>query len=204
MFAQRAWRRLLSCRRGSSFIEFAFIAPAVFLAISGIIDLMMVMFVTSLMEGGLQDASRLGRTGFQPVTGTREQAIIQRIGDATVGLVDMNQVNITTTVYPSFEDINQPEPYTDVNGNGQWDADQGNGTPEPFQDVNGNGTWDPDMGATGLGGPGSVVLYQVSYDWSLLTPLVADLITQNGKIPITASVAVRNEPFGTVAPPLGS
>lgn len=199
MFGARTWRRYLTCWKGSSFIEFAFIAPAVLLAITGVMDLMMVLFVQSLMEGGLQDASRLGRTGFQPNNMSREEAIVQRIADATIGLVNMEQVQILTTVYPSFDSIGQPEPFEDAAPvNGTYDPG------ENYSDVNGNGQWDADMGSAGLGGPGDVVLYQVSYEWSLLTPLVAQVFGSNGKVPISASVAVRNEPWSEPPPPIES
>jgi Flp pilus assembly protein TadG len=194
MIARRPWRHIISCIRGSSALEFAFVAPIVFLAITGIIDFMMVMFVSALMEGGLLDASRLGRTGFVPATETREQAIRDRIASATIGLIDMSKVTINTTVYPCFDAIGEPEPYDDDHpANGTYDAG------EVYTDVNGNGQWDPDMGSTGLGGPGSIVLYEVQYNWAALTPLIGHFFGPNGTIPLSVSVAVRNEPFGNPA-----
>lgn len=190
MFGLRNWQRVLSCRRGASVIEFAFTAPIVLLMVTGVIDFLLVMFVTSLIEGGVRDASRLGRTGFQPAAISREDAIRNMIADAGVGLVDPSSVTINYTIYPSFQDIGQPEPYEDDNpANGAYDAG------ELYTDVNGNGQWDSDMGAAGLGEPGDVVLYQVGYNWTLLTPLVGHLAGNGGVIPITASIAVRNEPW---------
>jgi hypothetical protein len=92
-----------------------------------------------------------------------------------------------TLVYHSFGDIGQPEPFTDTNHNGVHDAG------EPFTDSNGNGTWDPDMGAAGLGGPGDVVLYRMSYDWHIMIPLFRPFFGDS--IRLTANVAVRNEPY---------
>lgn len=183
-------RRIISCRRGASAIEFAFTAPIVLLMAAGILDFMLVMFVTSLLEGGVRDASRLGRTGFQPAAVSREDAIRTMIADAGIGLIDANKVIIGYTIYPSFQDIGKPEPYEDDSpANGAYDPG------ELYTDVNGNGQWDVDMGAAGLGQPGDVVLYQVSYNWNLLTPLVGNLAGNGGAIPITASIAVRNEPW---------
>lgn len=181
-------------------MEFAFAAPIVFLIVAGIVDFMMVLVVTSLMEGGLQNASRLGRTGFQtvPVAVPRIDAVRQEIADATLGLVDMANLTVVTRVYPCFDSIGQPEPYIDNNpANGSYDPG------ETYTDVNGNAMWDPDMAASGFGGPGSVVLYEVFYDWAALTPLIGNFFSPNGEIPISVSVAVRNEPYGA-APPLVS
>jgi hypothetical protein len=51
------------------------------------------------------------------------------------------------------------------------------------------------MGRAGLGAGGDVVIYQVNYDWPLLTGLLAPFIGTDGKVPLGASVAVRNEPY---------
>ncbi len=193
MRTRRHWRHFLGSGEGTSALEFAFAAPIVLLAVAGIIDLMMVLFVSSLMEGGLQSASRLGRTGFQPSGITRLEAVKQAVADATIGLVDMDQATITTRVYPCFDSIGQPEPYVDANTSGAYDPG------EDYTDVNGNGQWDPDMAGAGLGGPGSVVMYDIAYEWAALTPLIGKIFGPNGTIPMTVSVAVRNEPFGSPA-----
>ena len=188
-------RRFLRCRKGTSALEFALIAPALMLTLTGIIDLMLVMFVSALMEGGLRDGARLGRTGFQPAGTTREEAILQKIADATLGLIDMNLAQVTTLEYDSFSAIGQPEDFTDVDGNGSYTAG------EPWVDANGNGVWDEDQGTPGIGGSSSIILYKVTYNWTLLTPLLPRILPNGDQIPLEASVAVRNEPWNAPPPP---
>ena len=106
----------------------------------------------------------------------------------TLGLINVNNATITHKVYQNFGDIGKAEPYTDQNGNGQYDVG------EPYVDVNGNGKWDSDMGVAGLGGPGQVVLYTITYDWTSWTHLIEPLFGKDGQITLTASTAVRNEP----------
>ncbi len=184
----RAIRRLLWCRRGFGTIELAFAAPVFLVVICGVIELAMMMLVATLMEGGLREAARFGITGYHPPGSTRESYILDTIESNAIGLIDMETAEVTYLVYPSFGDIGQPEPFTDGDpANGVWDAG------EAFVDINGNGTWDADMGEAGLGGPGEVVLYTVAVDWSMLTPVVAPLVGEDGKIRMEASVAVRNE-----------
>lgn len=191
------WKRLRACRRGVTAIEFAVVAPAVFLTVAGIIELAMIMFVSTLSEGGLREASRFSITGFIPPGMTREERILEILEEHTIGLVDMNQATVVYKVYPSFDDIGKPEPFTDsAPANGTYDAG------EAFQDINGNGQWDSDMGAAGLGGPGDIVLYTIEYDWDLMTPLVSPFVGTNGKLSMKSSVAVKNEPFD-VPPPAG-
>jgi Flp pilus assembly protein TadG len=182
-------RWFLGNRDGVAAMEFAIAAPIVTLTIAALIELSMVMFVSSLMEGGIRDASRFGITGYVPPGTTREQQIRKLVGDSTAGLIDMATTVIDTKIYPSFSDVGKPEPYTDTNGNHQYDEG------EPFTDSNGNGHWDADMGEAGLGGPGDIVLYTVTADWHMMTPLLVPFMGSGGKMTLSASVAVRNEPF---------
>ncbi|MBM3487177.1 MAG: pilus assembly protein [Alphaproteobacteria bacterium] len=183
-------RRLARNKRGGVLIEFAFGAMILLTTMSGIIELSMVMFIQSLVEGGLREASRFGITGSIPEGMTREDRIRQIVGVHSLGLINMDTAQLTTKIYASFADIGKPEPFVDNN--------PANGTRDPgesYTDVNGNGQWDTDMGAAGMGGPVDIVLYTISADWPLLTPLVGPLLSSNGIIKINASVAVRNEPY---------
>lgn len=183
-------RRLLNCRDGVTVLEFAIAAPVVFVTVAGVLELALVMFVMTLSEGALREASRFSITGFTPPGMTREERILEILGDHTIGLVDMDEATIDYKVYPSFDDIGKPEPFTDsAPANGTYDAG------EAFQDINGNGQWDADMGAAGLGGPGEIVLYTIQFDWALMTPLVSPFMGTDGKMTMKSSVAVKNEPF---------
>ena len=176
--------------QGSTAVEFAFAMPILAAALVGLVELAMIMLVTTLMEGGLREASRFGVTGFEPAGITREQRILDILAEHTIGLVDIGQAEITTLIHPDFDGIGDPEPYTDDSpANGSYDVGEG------FVDVNGNGQWDEDMGAAGAGDSGDIVVYRITYDWEMLTGLLDAFIGQNGAIQLTASVAVQNEPF---------
>ena len=183
-------RRLLRARDGNAAIELAFAFPVVLLGITGLIEIAMILFVSSLMEGGLRDAARFGITGAIPAGVTREQAIIDIVNERAMGLVNITPENVKMRVYKCLSDMGKPEPLTnDVNGNGQYDPGDG------YTDVNGNGHWDNDMAASGAGGSGDVVVYDISATWHLLTPFAAPLLSNNGIMPLAASIAVRNEPW---------
>lgn len=182
-------RGLLGCRRGGAALEFAFVAPLVILTVAGIIEIGMMLFVDSLLEGGVRSASRFGITGYTPAGVSREDQIRQIILTNSVGLVQPADLTITTLSYPDFASVGKPEPYVDANGNGQFDVG------ESYTDVNGNGQWDTDMGAAGAGGSGEVVLYKAQVDWRLWTHLLDNIIGDSGAIKLGASVVVRNEPY---------
>jgi len=188
-------RRLARDRDGSAALEFAFAFPIIVMVVVGLLELMMIMFVSALMEGGLRDASRFAITGGMPAGMSREQAIVDIVNDRTLGLLDLTADDISLRVYEAFAQVGMPEPLTfDANGNGSFDPG------DSYTDVNGNGQWDADMAAAGAGGSGDVVVYNLAVDWPLLTPMLAPFIGQNGLIRLGASIAVRNEPYDTAPP----
>ena len=150
----------------------------------------MIMFTSTVIESATNNTARLGKTGYVAPGTSRQQEIINNVDAKTSGLLDPNKLTISTEVYSNFNNIGQPEPCISP--------------PTPpcpgvagvnFVDINGNGTWDADMGAAGLGNPGDVVVYKVSYPWKVVTPIVSAII--GSTFTITARTVVRNEPYGT-------
>ena len=182
----RLWR---DCR-ANAVIELALTLPILLVLLVGAFEIAVVVFVAGTLESAVLAASRYGATGqddaSQPGGSARAGRIRSIIAERTLHMVDMGSVTIRTLVYPSFAAIGKPEPFDDSNGDGRWSPG------EPFSDINGNGTWDADMGKTGMGGPGDIVLYDVTYDTAAMTSLIAPLL---GPLHHHAAVAVRNEPF---------
>jgi Flp pilus assembly pilin Flp len=178
--------RLLRDDAGVAALEFALIAPPFILLILGTIEVAVVIFIGSSIEAAVLQASRFGITNGLPPGMSREERVTEIVAEGTYGLVDMDTVEIETLIYESFEDIGQPEPFEDPNDNDAYDEG------EPFTDVNGNGEWDADMGAAGLGGPDAVVVYTVTYDWGIITPVMRNLLGDS--VRHVSSIAVKNEP----------
>ncbi len=186
---RRPWRVLPALRcdaRGVAAVEFAMLAPALLVFLLGIVELSVIIQVGGTLDAAVLQASRFGVTGRGAGAVSRTDRIRQIIAERTFGLVDVDSATIETLVYPTFDSIGQPEPFTDANRNGQRDPG------EAFSDVNGNGTWDADMGRAGLGGPGDIVVYEVTYETTGITSFMQPIL---GTVTHTASVAVRNEPF---------
>ena len=178
--------RLIRDRHGAAAVQFAVLAPALLLMVIGSFEVAILLFVSGTMESAVLAASRAGITGFTEEGESREERIRDIIIDRTLGFVDMDHTTIRTLVYESFDQIGQPEPFTDEDGNEDFDPG------EEFNDVNGNGEWDDDMGAAGLGGPGDIVLYDIEYETGAVTRFFEPIF---GRIVHHAAVAVRNEPF---------
>jgi hypothetical protein len=178
---QRLWR----ARNGSVLVEFAFVGPMVVTSIVGVMEVGMVLTVQALMEGAVRDAARYGVTGQNDAE--RLAIIGNIIEDRTIGLVDFNAATVDILTYGSFDDIGAPEPFVDeAPYNGVYDSG------ESYTDINGNGQWDPDQGKSGAGDASEVVVYRIHYTVPSLTGLVEGL---TGGISLTASIAVRNEPW---------
>lgn len=181
--------RLWRCRRGTGTLEFALVGPMFFATVLGVMEVGMILSTEALMEGAVRDAARFGVTGQSE--GERLQIIHDIVEHRTIGLVDLDAAQVDVLTYGSFDVIGAPEPFVDGPPyNGVYDEG------EVFTDVNGNGLWDPDQGKTSAGQSGEVVLYRITYDAPSLTGFLGPLIGGgDGVVRLVASVAVRNEPY---------
>jgi len=192
----RLFNLLKKNTEGATILEFAIVAPALFLLLVGFIEVGMILFVNTALEGATNIGARIGQTGDSQGNGqgngvSRDTYIRNQIYNYSGGFLDPASLTITMLTYNDFSDIGQPEPCISPA------APPCPGTPGVnFIDINGNGIWDADMGQAGAGGSGSVVLYRVSYPWHLFTPLLRNIMgDSNGIYTITAVAPVRNEPF---------
>lgn len=177
-------------RRGSQPIEFAFAAPVLLLMTCGIFETGMVLFLDVLIESGMRDAARYGITGQAAGSEDRMDRIIEIVEDRTVGLVDMDEAEVSVLSYPAFSDVGRGEEFVDGDGDGKYALG------ETFSDENGNGVWDEDVGEEGAGGSGQVVVYRIAYDWKLMTPLLATAMGDDkGNYRLESTVVVSNEPW---------
>jgi hypothetical protein len=181
--------RLRRDARGVTAIEFAIVAPVVMLLLFGIVEFAIIMTVHNVMEGATSVSSRLGKTGFIMAGQTRQQTILATIEDRVGMLIDMDRLTMASKFYKQFDQINDPEPYSDANSNGNWDVG------ETYSDINGNGQWDVDMGASGYGSAGDIVVYTISYPWTVATPIMSDILGDDGVYNVTTYAVVKNEPY---------
>lgn len=184
------WNRLLHCTRGVTVIEFALLAPALFLLICGAIELGHLTFARQVLEGAMVEAARIATASME--TNEEDRATIMR--KSVTGAMSLfpaapgKTIQIQTKVFADFSSVT-PEIYTDANKNGKYDAN------EPFVDRNKNGKWDPSTSKSGaMGSAGDVVSYTVTYPKAVLFQFVGTAIGfANGVEPLSATTVVRNE-----------
>jgi Flp pilus assembly protein TadG len=179
-------RRREARRAGSTALEFALVGPLFLFILIGTFDLAILLFLTLTVENATWDAARHGATGWEDPPGTREAEIIAIVDRETLGLLADDDLRFETRVYPTFGDVATAEWLYDDDDDGAHDTEEG------FDDVNGDGLWNGDVGVVGAGGPNDIVLYRVTAEYTLITPIVSSLI---GPIRIRSSAPVQNEPF---------
>ncbi len=173
---------------GAAAVEFALAGSLVIITVISIIEILAIIFINILIEGGVREASRFGVTGNEGAT-TRSEQILTIIGNHTMGLVDMESATVTTLVYENFESIGQEEEYIDDSpANGSYDEG------EAYTDTNANGQWDEDQGVVGVGGSEEIVLYKIEYDVPFITGILAPLVGKDS-LRLTAAIPVKNEPY---------
>lgn len=185
----RFLRQFARAHQGVTAVEFALLAPVLLLLMMGIVEFSLIMLAYNVIESATTVSARLGATGFTTSGISREQTILNSITARAGTFITPSKLVITSKFYSQFSNISDPEPYTDTNHNGMYNAG------EPYTDVNGNGKWDDDMGKAGYGQAGDIVVYTVSYPWKILTPMVGSFIGHNGVFTITTHAVTKNEPF---------
>jgi Flp pilus assembly pilin Flp len=186
------WRRIRRDNRGAAALEFAFVAPIMILMLMGLLDMGHQIYVQAVLEGEMQKAARDSalESGV-----TNSTAIDTKVKNAVLNVAASATFAVTRKSYSNFNDVGQPEDYTDTNGNGTHDSG------ECFEDVNGNGQWDSDLGKTGLGGADDVVMYTVRVTYPELFPL-SSLMGMSSTKHTEATAILRNQPYNDQALPV--
>lgn len=170
---------------GAVLIEFAFIAPALFLILIAIFDFGYSIYARTVLNGAIQEAARDSalEDGPSMLDGIDEK-LRQRVED----VVPFGDITVERKSYFGFFDVERAEVFTDNDGNGTCNDD------EPFTDENANGVWDLDVGESGIGGARDVVLYEVTLTYDRIFPLYRAL----GSSPVQsmqATTVLRNQPY---------
>ncbi len=177
------WRK----QDGVSVIQFAFIAPVFILMLLGGLQVGIVLIVSNALEAAAREASRIaivsGGAGQAAIIKTEISNIAR---DRSGGIIDPTKVIVNVKAYGNIENLARPEPFEDANANGTYDIG------EVYSDINGNGVWDADQGVTGsFGLGGQAVIYEIQYVWDTLIPILGN----SRYVTITARTIVVNEEF---------
>ncbi|MCU6452711.1 pilus assembly protein [Sphingomonas sp. A2-49] len=197
----RALRRLRRDRRGVTIVEFALVIPVMSLMMMGLGDLLYQMYAKELLTGALQKAAR-----DSAIQGGSDQAatidgkvlamvsnIMRQPTPSCVASPAAGTYCTSRLSYATFAAVG-PERFDDNNGNNQRDPG------ECYTDVNGNGQWDAEPGNVGQGGANDVTLYSMTITYARLFP-VARLLGASPNQTIAVQTLLKNQPYATQAAP---
>jgi len=181
-------RRLHKDESGATAIEFAVVSLATIYFIVGIIEFAMAMTVGNSLEAATNLSSRLGKTGYVDTADelTQEQTIYEEVERRVGPMIDMTKLEISHEVYNDFKSLTTPDKYEDKNADGDT-KDEGE-----WDDVDKDKFRDGD---DGVGGSGNIVIYQITYPWKVMTPVIGNIIGDGGIINLSAYSVVKNEPY---------
>lgn len=181
---------LRSLRRdssGATLLEFAFVAPVLVLMLMGLFEFGFQVYARSVLQGAVQEAARDATLEGGEIS---ISALDSSVREQVRNVIPSADVTFERTNYANFSDVNQPEEFTDNNGDGLCNNN------EPFEDVNDNGVWDADRGQDGLGGARDAVLYEATAQFDRVFPL-HQMMGWDKRVTIDASTVLRNQPFET-------
>jgi Flp pilus assembly protein TadG len=169
------FRRFGRNRKGSAAVEFALVAPVFIGLLFAILETGIIFFANQYLQTITQDGARIIMTG-QAQNGNFTQAQFQSyICSQVVALFNCNNISINVQSFSSFETLTATCPIS----NGVF--------------VSTNLQYNP-------GGPGSVVIVQLFYQWpQIVTGLGYNISNLNGNFRLLCTTAAfRNEPYPPV------
>jgi Flp pilus assembly protein TadG len=171
---RRRWRK--DGKRGSAAIEFAMVAPVLFLFLFGIIETGVIFFGSAMLQNATDDTARQIRTGIL-AGALKKKDLVDKICSEVQGLISSsdctNNLQVDLRAYSSFSGSSYP----DV--------------------TKSDGTVDTSKLQIGTAGDCQVVLFRSFYPWKIMTPMMSTLIanTSVGIYLLSSSAAFRTEPY---------
>lgn len=175
-------------------MEFGLVAPVMALFMMGIGDLLYGIYAQSILMGAVQKAGR-DATLQQNTTAAATLAIDTAVMTMVKSMAPAATYVSTRENYTTFSLVDKPEPFTDSTTTGTVGVrDAG----ECYSDINGNGQWDADASRTGVGGASDVAQYTISVTYPRVFP-VAKLLGWSANSTISAQTLLKNQPYAAQA-----
>jgi Flp pilus assembly protein TadG len=156
--------------RGSAAVEFALVAPPFLLLLVGILEISMMSFTGSVIEGATKEAARQIRTGQIQGSADPVVAFQQELCSSLYNVIDCGRVLFHVQTFASFQAVSMP---LELDEDGEII----------------NTTFAP-------GSSGAVTIVRAMYRWEFATPFIANVIPSGpGGHLLISTVAFQNEPY---------
>ncbi len=191
LILRKTMKTLFHREEGVTAVEYAIVLPLFMSLAIGGFEIGRIYMVNASLEGAITEATRTAMTGNVPDSYSDRSDYIKDIVLSNLDDVGVaSGITISMKTYESFANIGEPEPFVDENGNMQYD------TGECFSDINNNEGWDDDMGSSGSGGEENIVVMKVDIILPYMTGFMTAMMGGKSATSVSASTAIRNEPFG--------
>lgn len=153
-------------------MEMALIAPVFLLLIFGVIELGTMLHLNTVLDGAVQDAGRVIRTGAAQQSASALTTFRTKLCDKLPSAVNCASVATDVRAFPNFNAVSLPP------------ALGAGGTPST--------TFIP-------GTAGSIVTIRALYRYEFSTPFIGHLLSGDGSNGrwLMSTIVFRNEPFGS-------
>lgn len=111
------FKRLRRDERGATAVEFALVAPILFILTLGVIEAGALLTASSALEAAVHEGARAGITGFAPDGVTRAAYVENTIRQHAGSFLDSSQIQISAQVFNSFAEM-QSNPTGGTSGYG--------------------------------------------------------------------------------------
>lgn len=184
------WEKRLRDSRGAALIEFALVAPMFIFLTFAALQYAYIIFIWSTMEYSMYSATRVAKVSDD--SAATVAAIRQTMQDQSLGLLDANEILITTDLNVNLasnwqnapaEQCAPPDTGTCPCAGGSW--------------VDSNGDNECDIGPPPivLQAPGNLVNFRAFYKITPFLPAFDMLVnTPDGEMALTAATTIRVEP----------
>lgn len=166
-------KRWIKDTRAATAVEFALVAIPFTYVLIGIIEMSLMFGAMSTLDAATNHAARLIRTGqVQQTNGDPEQMFKDKMCDMTQTFLNCNNIQYEVIHLTGFSDFGSYPASYDANG-----------------DLQSNG-FDP-------GGVDDVILIRTSYRYPLMTPIMAQLLSDAGSSSkrLISTVVLETEPY---------
>jgi Flp pilus assembly protein TadG len=171
------WHRLAAFardERGATVVELGLLALPFFAVVGAILQTAVVFLAAQVLDGAVQDSSRLIRTGqAQSATNYTADSFRAAICSRLFGLFDCTKLLVNVTVVSSFASATAPASPVDPTDPTKW-------TLAP--------TYNPGAGS-------DVIMVQVYYNWPIVLNFLGLSTNSNGTRLLATVRVFANEPF---------
>lgn len=177
---------------GSPAVEFALVAPVMFVLCMSAAELAFQTYVQSVLNGEVQKA---GRDGTIENNLNKVDDLDKKVKGQLQNLLPNATFTVIRNNYDSYASM-AGEPFTDSkypdDATGVYDGICNHG--ESYTDVNSNGSYDKNLAESGEGGADDVADYTVTVKYDRLFPM-AGLMGWSKDVTLSASTLLKNQPY---------